>query len=141
MEWCDKYGEHEKPERKMIADFVKSRLWNELCDFIENSYKAKPKIEYSGCSMQKGWNLKYKKGGRSLCTLYPEEGSFLCLVSIGRKEADRAEFILPSCSDIIRQLYDEAKPFNGSRWLMIPITDVKLLEDVKKLIAVRAQSK
>jgi AraC family transcriptional regulator len=28
----------------------------------------------------KGWNVKYRKGGRALCSLYPKQGYFLALV-------------------------------------------------------------
>ena len=31
-----------------------------------------------------------------------------------------------------------ASPFNGSRWLMIPVTDEAVLTDVKALIGIRA---
>ena len=31
-----------------------------------------------------------------------------------------------------------ASPLNGSRWLMIPVTDEAVLTDVKELIGIRA---
>ncbi|KAB2952754.1 DUF3788 family protein [Heliorestis acidaminivorans] len=36
---------------------------------MEEAYQAKPHITYSKCSAQPGWNVKYKKSGKSLCTL------------------------------------------------------------------------
>jgi len=97
-----------------------------------------PRIEYSRCGMAPGWNVKYKKGGRALCTLYPAAGSFTCLVCIGQREAMAAEALLPLCSPPVRQLYHTASPLNGSRWLMIPVTDEAVLTDVKALIGIRA---
>ena len=49
-----------------------------------------------------------------------------------------AEALLPLCSPQVRQLYHTASPLNGSRWLMIPVTDEAVLTDVKELIGIRA---
>ena len=49
-----------------------------------------------------------------------------------------AEALLPLCSPPVRQLYHTASPLNGSRWLMIPVTDEAVLTDVKELIGIRA---
>ena len=42
-----------------------------------------PKLEYSGCTMQPGWNIKFKKNGKNVCTLYPLDGYFICMILIG----------------------------------------------------------
>jgi hypothetical protein len=28
----------------------------------------------------RGWNIKYQKSGKSICTIYPQQGYFLALV-------------------------------------------------------------
>ena len=81
---------------------VNSPLFESLCSYLEETYQCKPVVEFSKCSMQYGWNIKYKKGGRSLCTLYPQDGSFLALVVIGQREAGEAELLLPEESPITR---------------------------------------
>ncbi|RYD03610.1 hypothetical protein N752_18730 [Desulforamulus aquiferis] len=35
--------------------------WQEMNAFIQQSYKASPKLAYSKCSAKPGWNIKYKK--------------------------------------------------------------------------------
>ena len=57
--------------------------------------------------------MKYKKGSRAVCTLYPEEGYFICMVSVGAKEAPEAELALNGCTAYVRQLYHDTTPFNG----------------------------
>ena len=37
-------------------------LWRRLCEELGERYWIQPKIEYSGCSMAPGWNVKYRKG-------------------------------------------------------------------------------
>ena len=61
-----------------------------------------------------------------------------CLVCASPAEPMAAEALLPLCSPPVRQLYHTASPLNGSRWLMIPVTDEAVLTDVKELIGIRA---
>ena len=120
MTWNTLWPQDRKPTPGDIAEFVDNHLWKTLCSWLESGYRTVPRIEYSRCGMVPGWNVKYKKGGRALCTLYP------------------AEALLPLCSPPVRQLYHTASPLNGSRWLMIPVTDEAVLTDVKALIGIRA---
>lgn len=137
MEWKELYGIDSQPEMTDIEKYIGSKLWNELCCFAEDECSAKRYIEYSRCSMNTGWNIKYKKSGRALCTLYPDKNIFECMISIGRKEAEEAELIIPSCCKYIRELYEKTALFNGSRWLMIEVSSEEILDDVKKLIKLR----
>jgi len=137
--WSERYNQSNEPTMANISNFVNNELWDELCKFIETSYACLPRIEYSKCSMQRGWNVKYKKGGKSLCTLYPMEGFFIALVVIGEKEQLEAEFLMTNCSDYIQKLYHNT-PFScGGRWLMIEITKQEILDDVMELIQIRSK--
>lgn len=141
MNWFERYPKAQQPSLQEIKDYIASPLWDELCAWAEQTYKIEPKVEHSTCSGAPGWNVKYKKSGRALCTLYPDDGSFTALVTIGAKEAAEAELLLPTCSDYLRELYARVTVFNGARWLMIRVTDEKVLEDVKKLIRLRVAPK
>ena len=77
MEWSCKYGADNKPNQQQIINFVRSSLWETLNNHLHQIYMTEPKYNYSNCSMQPGWNVKYSKNGKSLCTLYPMEGYFI----------------------------------------------------------------
>ena len=141
MNWFEAYPKSQEPTLQQISDFIASPLWNGLCSWAESSYTIAPKVEHSTCSGAPGWNVKYKKSGRALCTLYPDRGQFTALISVGAKEATEAELLLPTCSDYIRELFARTQTFNGARWLMIHINDAQVLEDVKKLIRLRVAPK
>ena len=141
MNWQEAYPKSQVPTLEQIEAFIASPLWNGLCSWAEGAYSIAPKVEYSTCSGAPGWNVKYKKSGRSLCTLYPDAGQFTALISVGAKEATEAELLLPTCSDYIRELFARTQTFNGARWLMIRVTDAVVLEDVKKLIRLRVAPK
>jgi hypothetical protein len=89
--------------------------------------------------MQKGWNVKYKKGGKSLCTLYPMDGWFIALVVIGEKEQAEAELVMPACSIPVQRLFNETAFSASGRWLMIEVRERAVLEDVMKLIQIRSK--
>lgn len=141
MEWDVLYGQDTPPSFEDIGAYIGSDLWPALCGYMETAYAMPPMIEYSKCSGARGWNVKYKKGSRSLCTLYPHKQSYTCLVCIGAKEAPEAELALSSRTDYVRELYQKTKPFNGTRWLMIDVTSAAILEDVKALIGTRAKAR
>ena len=141
MNWFERYPKSQQPTLEEIANFIASPLWGELCAWAEKTYQIEPKVEHSTCSGAPGWNVKYRKGGRALCTLYPDEGQFTALITVGAKEAPEAELLLPTCSDYIRELFARTQTFNGARWLMIRVSDAAVLEDVKKLIRLRVAPK
>ena len=141
MNWFERYPKSQQPTLEEIANFIASPLWGELCAWAEKTYQIEPKVEHSTCSGAPGWNVKYRKGGRALCTLYPDDGQFIAMVSVGVKEAPEAELLLPTCSNYIRELFARTQTFNGGRWLMIRVTDPAVLEDVKKLVRLRVAPK
>lgn len=139
--WSELYAINNKPTMENINDFVKGELWNALCTFLEASFALRPNIEYSCCSMQKGWNVKYKKGSKTLCTLYPMNGYFIVLIVIGEKEQTESELVMPTCTRYVQQLFLETGAALGGRWLMIEVRDKAVLEDVLKLVKIRANQK
>jgi AraC family transcriptional regulator len=136
-ETWDKTDGTQEPTLKIISAYVKSPLWERLCKHVEEQYQIKPVLEYSGCSLQQGWNVKYKKAGRSLCTLYPMEGYYIALVVVGERERAETELALPFFTEYLQQLYRETKTGMGQKWLMINVTNDAVLEDVKQCIAIR----
>ncbi|MCL2847292.1 MAG: DUF3788 domain-containing protein [Firmicutes bacterium] len=67
-----------------LVDFVGLDFFDDFCNHVREAYKIAPKLSYSNCAMDKniwrGWNLKYQKSGKSLCTIYPQREHFLVLV-------------------------------------------------------------
>jgi hypothetical protein len=80
------YDYSKKPLSEQISDYVNNTLWEQMNEYLRETYGAKPEICYSKCSAQKGWNIKYKKSGKALCTLYPMYGYFIALIVIGPKQ-------------------------------------------------------
>lgn len=136
-----KYSMDQAPTPAQLEQLVQTPLWRQLCCYLEQTYAVAPSIEYSRCSGAPGWNVKYKKGGRALCTLYPSEGEFLCMVVLGGKEQLETDVVMPQCQPSVQEIYRTAGGINGGKWLMIPVTDELVLQNVKDLIRIRVKPK
>jgi hypothetical protein len=139
MKWCDLFSGTSQPTLQDVRQHIGNTLFDELCQFVEESYSASLKLEYSRCSAAPGWNVKYKKSGKSICTIYPHEGFFTCLVIVSEKDAMEAELMIGDCDPAVQKLYGTSVPMNGSRWLMIDVTNQKILEDVENLVRIRTK--
>ena len=128
------------PDMASIENYIADKarpLWRSLTAHIEASYGARPQISYSVCAAQPGWNVKYKKSGKALCTLYPEKQGFIALVVLGAADMPRFEATHPLYTPYVGGLFEQAKPFNGTKWLMIRIENESVLEDIKRLLALK----
>lgn len=137
MGWNLLYSNVTPPTWEQVTEYIGSPLWAEFNERIQSAYQIKPCMEYSRCSMQAGWNIKYKKGGKSLCTLYPMQGYFIALVVVGSHELTEAEFLMPQCSDYVQTVFKNTKTGNGQKWLMLDVRDRGIMDDVFRLINLR----
>jgi hypothetical protein len=137
-QWFDAYPQAIQPTPKDISKFIANPLWERLNKFIQENYDIEPQYAYSGCAAQTGWNIKYKKSSKALCTLYPMDGYFISLIVVGEKELDEVNMIMPTCTEHVRHLFETSKfmPRMGM-WLMIEVTDEDILEDVENLIQIK----
>lgn len=132
------------PSYDEILDYINKPvriLWQEMNSFIQQRYNASPKISYSKCSGKPGWNIKYQKSGRSLCTLYPEKDGFVVLVVITLELIPVIEAISTEFDPTILEMIRTAKPLNGTLWLMIGVEDQVILDDVKQLLLLKHERK
>lgn len=126
------------PSLDEVGKYVRNPVFRQFCTELEDAYQTEAKMDFSKCSWMPGWNIKFKKAGRSLCTIYPNEGYFTVLVVVGKKEEEQIEAMLPSCSSEMQAIYHQTEEGNRQKWLMIDLEDADALyEDVKRFIQVR----
>lgn len=130
------------PSIEEIGEYIRNPLFGDFWAHMEKEYKANCKAEYSKCSWEPGWNIKFKKSGKSLCTVYPRESYFTVLVVVGKKEKEKVEGILPELPEVIREIYHRTEEGNGQRWLMIDVEDEgEVYDGVLQLIDIRKNSR
>ena len=80
----EKFEKATQPTESELREFMNTPLFDGLNGYLRETYKVNPKYAYSSCAMDKniwrGWNIKYQKRGKSLCTIYPQEGYFMALI-------------------------------------------------------------
>ena len=129
------------PSLEELCGYVRNPLFDRFCLEIKERFRCREKIEFSSCSWERGWNIKFKKSGKNLCTLYPRESYFTVLVAIGAREKEAAELILPDCTDRLQEIYRQTKEGNGQRWLMVDIEDDdEVYRDVLRFIELRREA-
>ena len=99
-----------KPDSKEIISFIGDQVdtkWLEMEDFLKTHYDFKPETVFYGNKY--GWTVRYRKSGRTLCSLFPEKGSFTVLITLGEKE-----------SDLVLSMKDELSLGGG------PVTNLKI---------------
>ncbi|MDY3619279.1 DUF3788 family protein [Agathobaculum sp.] len=137
--WKDRYPADRPPTAEEIAACVQSPLWRRFCTEIEETYGISPKTEFSKCTMAPGWNVKYKKRGKALCTLYPDAGKFSCLLMVPDAKQNEAELLMQTAAPALRDQYFSQKSTMGGRWPMVDMTDEKTMQDVLALIALKME--
>ncbi|WP_024346123.1 DUF3788 domain-containing protein [Lacrimispora indolis] len=141
MQWNELYDNTHPPTDENIQEFINNDLWYNITTYLEDTYRTPPKKAYSGCSMQSGWNIKYQKGGKPLCILYPMKGYFIALVVIGMREMNEAELLMPLCTEYTQILFKQTISGYSGKWLMFDVKSIDILNDVKRMIALRANNK
>jgi hypothetical protein len=132
------------PEYDAIVAYIKAptrSLWQELNGFVQEHFKSKPKIQYSICAGKPGWNVKYQKSGKSICTLYPEKECFIALVVVKLDLVVLIEGAQQPFHPQILNLVKSGRPFNGTLWLMITVDDRPVLESVMDLLMLKMSIK
>ena len=131
-----------KPDSKETISFIGDQVatkWLEMEDFLKTHYDFKPETVFYGNKY--GWTVRYRKSGRTLCSLFPEKGSFTVLITLGRKESDLVLSMKDELSSQIFKVIQESRQLRDGRWLWIRILKSNGITDIKKILAVKRKPK
>ena len=110
-------------------------VWQALCSAIDEKY-----------DMERLWNTggkngtyeyKYRKGGKTLCSLYAKSSRIGFMIILGRDERSKFEAIRDTLSDAVCRRYDEAQTYHDGKWVMFEPTDTAEFDDYMKLLAIK----
>lgn len=137
--WSQLFPMDQQPSMEELDRYADNPLWPELRQYLKDAYGAEPRMDYSRCGLEPGWNVKFKKGSKALITVYLRPGYVTAMVSIAPKDEAAAEGILLTCTEATRTLYQNTASSKMGRWLMLDLTSPELLEDIKALLTLRAR--
>ena len=116
-----------------------AEAWSALRRWLVETYAVAP--VYNSGGRNYGWNLQHRAGGRPLCELYPEYGSFTALVVLGKIELDQALARLESFGPTVRRALTESPRFHDGCWMYIrladPLTCQQDAQDIEQLILIK----
>ena len=142
MEYQRMSDKEHKPSEKEILGYLGGKAgeaWADIVSFLETHYHFSPELDYGGTKY--GWSIRYRRSGKSLCTLYPEEGAFTILIVLGKKDVEQFEGHINEFSTEFVQLFKSAKQFHDGRWLWIRLLDKSDAEDIRRLLTMKRKSK
>ena len=138
MEWNEMYNEDKQPELNDIFDYAGKKgasLWSTLLGHMESHYRIKPKIFYSCCQGKPGWNIKLTKSGKSVGTIYPEEGGFSVFMVIGYQFDEYLQNNIKRLNDNVGQAYLTSSDYmKMGKWMMFTIKDSSDLDSYLFLV-------
>lgn len=108
-------------------------LWSRLTQFLADQYQLPGDLSYGGKNY--GWNLWYRRSGKSLATLYPQAGSFVAQVVLGKDLVEKAVGL--NLGENVREVFQETPQLHDGRWLFITINSDRDVEDVEKLLLLK----
>ena len=110
-------------------------VWQQLCSTIDEKYEMERLWNTGG----KKWTYeyKYRKGGKTLCTLYAREKCIGFMIIFGKDERAKFEDIRDTLSTSICRQYDEAKIYRDGKWVMFQPIDTAEFDDYIKLLAIK----
>ena len=94
------YSEAARPTLEEIDAYAHTPLWPQLRAYLAAAYGAGPRLEYSRCGLEPGWNVKFRRGSKSLCTVYLRPGFVTAMVSVAPKDEEAAQMVLLTCTAV-----------------------------------------
>ncbi len=132
-------GEHQPIEADILKTVGKKKVWLDLKQYLEQNYDFVPELVFYGAKY--GWTIRYRKSGKTLCSLFPEKGAFTVLLVLGKQEAEKALSMLDEFSTRVRKLLNGAEQRRDGRWLWIRVVTSADADDVKELLKVKRKPK
>jgi hypothetical protein len=126
--------EHE-PTPQEISNALGARqpLWQKLTQFILDIYQLSGDLSYGGKNY--GWNFWYRKSGKSLASLYPQQGYFVAQIVLGKDQVEQALDL--KLGKNVRTTLEETPQLHDGRWLFIKVKTEKDVKDIQQLLQVK----
>ena len=116
-----------------------AEAWTVLRRFLVDTYDIVPIFNSGG--KKYGWNLQHRKGGRPLCEMYPENGSFTALVVLGKAELDQALERIDTFGSTVQKALMETPRYHDGCWMYICVSDTQTcqqdVQDIEQLILIK----
>lgn len=81
--------------------------------------------------------LKFRRGGKTVLTIYIRDGHFDFLIIFGKGERAAFELERSTFPKEICDIYDNSKTYHDGKWMLIPVRNLQTLDAVKRLVMIK----
>jgi hypothetical protein len=111
----------------------KAKLWEEFRAYLAGHYEHEPVLSVG--KKEYDWTIRYRKGGKTLVTLMPEENGFCVLVVLGKDEVAKTKDL--KLNAFVKKVFQNAKQFHDGRWLWLRPQNMQDMTAIKELLTVK----
>lgn len=124
-----------RPTEKEIKRALGKRygLYKALIDFMKRSYQLDGELSYGGKNY--GWNLWFRRSGKTLLNLFPQDGFCIAQVVLGKEQIEKAKVL--KLGKRVAEVFSKASQFHDGRWLYAPVKTAKDAKDIQDLVALK----
>ena len=128
-------GKEHQPTAMEVLDVLgaKQALWEGLTHFIADNYPIPGEWNFGGKNY--GWNLWYRKSGKTLTSLYPQKGYFVAQIVLGKEQVEQA--LALKLGKNVATVLAETPQLHDGRWLFIKVKTRRDVADVQQLLQVK----
>ena len=131
--------DHQPTEQEILETIGETEAWLDLKKYLEENYDFEPEKVFYG--KKYGWTIRYRKGRKTLCSLFPEKGAFTVLVVLGKKEAEKVISNTDNYGAGLRKLIENTEQLHDGSWLWIRVLTIEDAADIEKLLAAKRKPK
>ena len=125
----------DRPALLELTGEQRTERWQELCAAVETEYET-DRIWGKGFGCWT-YEYKYRRGGKTLCTLYAKEDAICLLVTLGRAERDKFEARRNSFSAWLQEIYDTTQTYHDGKWLWIELLNSAHIGELLELLHIK----
>ncbi|MCK4665108.1 DUF3788 domain-containing protein [Candidatus Dependentiae bacterium] len=115
------------------------KTYQKLNDYLKAAYEVDPIPDSGG--KKYGWNYKYRKSSKTICTLFPEKKAFTVLVTLGKYDLEKLKPDLKKLSPELQKLIKDTHHYHDGKWLWIRIPTTANIADIKLLTSLKRKPK
>jgi hypothetical protein len=112
-------------------------LWQRLVSFVEVDLQVPGEWNYGGKNY--GWNRWYRKSGRAVASLYPQDAGLVAQVVLGKEQVAQARAL--AVGPTVERLLRETQTYHDGMWLFIAVHTAEEAGDVEQLLRIKRPAK
>lgn len=129
-----------QPTEDQVLEMIgpKRSTWQELVQFIRENYPSEEDWKFL-YGKRYGWALRFRISGQLLTSLYPTEGGFTVQINLSPAAIEQAQGM--ELGGNVQEVIARATPYPEGRWLFISVRSDDDIRDIRRLLALRVETK